>query len=204
MVGMISSLAGHNVTKTIFRLLAFSFLCMMALANVRQALAHARVELGPYVLIVGWENEPVIVGERNAIVIEVTEEGVPVEGLESSLDVEVLYAGRTFSGNLAPTSTPGLYAVELLPTVRGQYTVHLEGVIGNINIDEMAEPEEVLPASVLEFPESQPETRALQEEIAELDSRLQTAYNLAIIGVALGVIGVSVGVFSLVRNRSKT
>ena len=33
----------------------------------QSALAHTRVEVGPDVLIVGWENEPVIVGERNAI-----------------------------------------------------------------------------------------------------------------------------------------
>ena len=37
------------------------------------ALAHARIEVGPYVIIVGWVEEPVIVGERNAILIEVTQ-----------------------------------------------------------------------------------------------------------------------------------
>lgn len=182
----------------------FGVLCGVALVVASPALAHARVELGPYVVIVGWQNEPVIVGERNALVVEVSDEdGAPVEGLESSLDVEVLYAGRTFSGNFSPTPEPGLYTIDMFPTVRGQYTVHLEGSIGEMAVDEMIEPEEVLPAAVLEFPETQPGRAELQEEIDALEARLQTATLLAVAGVALGVVGTGVGIVGVVRGRSK-
>ena len=44
-------------------------------AATRPLFAHERVEVGPYVIIVGWETEPVIVGERNALFFEITEDG---------------------------------------------------------------------------------------------------------------------------------
>ncbi|NJN43674.1 MAG: hypothetical protein HC806_02355 [Anaerolineae bacterium] len=39
----------------------------LAITIPNPALAHTRVEAGPYVIIVGWQEEPVIVGERNAV-----------------------------------------------------------------------------------------------------------------------------------------
>ncbi|MDX1523282.1 MAG: hypothetical protein R3264_16775, partial [Anaerolineae bacterium] len=97
--------------------------------SLEPVLAHARIEVGPYVIIVGWVEEPVIVGERNAILIEVSKNEEPVTGLEGTLDINILYGGRTFIGDLSPTTTPGLYHAEIFPTVRGQYTVLLSGTI---------------------------------------------------------------------------
>ena len=169
--------------------------------SAQPALAHARIEVGPYVIIVGWVEEPVIVGERNAILIEVSENEEPVVGLEGSLDVNVLYAGRTFIGNLTPSSsTPGLYTVEIFPTVRGTYSVQLSGTIGDLALDELVEPEEVLSPGVLQFPEVQPELTALQSTVDELEARLQTAYTLAIAGLVAGIIGGGVAVVALVRR----
>ena len=167
------------------------------------AAAHARVEVGPYVVIVGWLEEPVIVGERNAIFIEVTENETPVVGLEASLDVSVLYGGRTFIGNLSPAGTPGVYTAEIFPTVRGQYTVHLTGAIGDEPVDEQVDPEEVLSPGVLQFPEVQPELKDLQDTVQNLEGRLQTAYILAIAGAVLGLIGIATGVLALVRRPGR-
>ena len=43
---------------------------LIAECLARPVLAHSRAEVGPYVIVVGWENEPVIVGERNAVPAE--------------------------------------------------------------------------------------------------------------------------------------
>lgn len=166
------------------------------------AAAHERVEIGPYVVVLGWESEPVIVGERNALVLEITEDDAPVEGVESTLDVEVIYAGDIFRGNLAPAGEPGFYSVEMLPTVRGQYTVRLVGAIGDTEVDELLEPEEVLPAAALEFPQTRPDPAALQSELDDVSARLAKANLLAMIGVALGVVGVGVGGYALLKSRS--
>jgi hypothetical protein len=173
--------------------------------KARPALAHTRVEVGPYVVIVGWRNEPVIVGERNTILIEVNRAEVPVEGLEASLKVQVLYAGRAFIGNLSPTpGSPGVYQVEIYPTARGQYQVQLLGMIEDTAIDEVVEPEEVLSPGVLQFPEVQPEPNVLKNSVDALEAQLQTATTLAIVGIVVGVLGLGAAVFSLLRRPKST
>jgi hypothetical protein len=170
-------------------------------AGVVPAFAHSRVEAGPYVIILGWENEPVIVGERNALVIEVYEGDEPVTDLEGQIDLTVFYGGRSFIGQLAPTDKPGVYAAEIYPTLRGQYEVQLVGTIGTTSIDEILEPEEVLPANVLQFPESQPDPVALQDEITALQSELQTARMLAYGGLGAGILGIALGLAAFLRRQ---
>jgi hypothetical protein len=129
---------------------------LFALALTRPAFAHERIEVGPYVIILGWQNEPPVVGERNAILIEVSEAGSPVEGVESGLNLEVLYGGQSYRSNLNPAGEAGVYTAELWPTVRGQYSVHLVGAIGDTVVDVTVEPEEVFPGSRLQFPQPSP------------------------------------------------
>ena len=120
--------------------------------------------------------------------------------MEGTLDIQILYAGRSFIGNLTPTTTPGVYHTEIFPTVRGQYSVQLSGMIEDMAIDELVQPEEVLSAGVLQFPEVEPELTDLQETVDALEGQLQTVYFLAITGVVLGLIGVAVAIVSLVRR----
>ena len=121
--------------------------------------------------------------------------------MEGKLDIQVLYAGRTFLGDLSPTQDPGIYATEIFPTVRGQYQVRLAGMIEGMEIDEMVEIEEVLSNRVLAFPEVQPEPRDLQANIETPQSQLRIASILAIAGIVLGVAGLGIGLFSLLRSR---
>jgi hypothetical protein len=181
------------------RILILSLPLLLLLA--RPVLAHSRAEVGPYVIVVGWENEPVIVGERNAVIVEVHEGEAPVEGLEGTLDAAINYAGRTYLANLEPTSTPGLYHIEILPTVRGQYELVLTGNIADMTLNEVLEPEEVLPAAVLEFPEERPDAAAMQMTVNDLTNRLQTAQLLAIGGLVVGVVGIGLAILALVRSR---
>lgn len=167
----------------------------------RPVLAHSRTEVGPYVIVIGWQKEPVIVGDRNAILIEVTQDGAPVTGVESDLDLTVLYAGRSFRSNLNPAATPGVYLAEILPTVRGQYEVQLTGSIGDTTVDEVLEPEEVLASKALTFPDDPPDPFALQETVDGLSAQLRTFQILAAAGLVLGLAGLGVAVFALVRGR---
>ena len=171
------------------------------------ALAHERVEIGPYVVIVGWVNEPAIVGERNALFLEITENDEPVIGVEATLDAELLYGGRTFRSNLTPSLTSGQYTVEFFPTVRGQYSVRLFGSIGEIEVDEVVEPEEVFSAERIQFPEPEPSVRELQRETQQqmdaLENRLQTAQTVAYLGAGSGLVGIVLAVWSL-RRKQKT
>lgn len=179
------------------------FLAALGLIQTTQsALAHTRVEVGPYAIVVGWLQEPPIVGERNALTIEITENEQPVIDAEASLDVEVLYAGRTWRVNMNPTSTPGLYTATLFPTVRGVYTTRLFGTLGSTDVDVQVDPEEVLPASNLQFPQALPDTIALQEQVDQLQAELQTARTWAFVGSGAGLVGIAVGLVGLLRRKS--
>ena len=196
---MIQNRYGHKQPLYVVSLLLLPLIFILVTTPSTQA--HTRTEIGPYIVVVGWTDEPVIVNERNALVIDVHEGEEPVIGLEGTLDITVLYAGRTFRGNLTPTSEAGVYTTEILPTRRGQYEVQLTGSIGDLEIDETVKPEEVLTAAVLQFPESLPSTLALQNEIDSLSAQLRTVNNLAIGGIGAGVLGVLVGIVGLVRRR---
>jgi hypothetical protein len=174
---------------------------LLALVSTQAALAHARIEVGPYVIIIGWRSEPPIVGERNALLFEISEDGQPVEGVEATLNVVVSYAGRTFTGNLNPTATPGQYTVEIFPTVRGQYQVLLSGAVGETAVDVTGEPEEVLPAAALQFPEALPDTLAMQETLDELTGQLRTTRLLSISGLVGALLGLGAAVLAFLRSK---
>jgi hypothetical protein len=186
---------------TVLRVGIFVAAVALFFVSVRPALAHTRVEIGPYVIILGWLNEPPIVGERNSLILDISKDGAPVEGVEGSLDLSMLYGGRTFIGNVSPTETPGIYTAEILPTVRGQYLVELSGAIEDLAVSEQVEPEEVLPAAVLQFPESPPEPGEIQSSVDELQSELQTTRILAIVAVGFGLVALVVAVLAIVRGR---
>ncbi len=177
-------------------------LFLMSLLPVLSLMAHTRVEVGPYAIVVGWEVEPPVVGERNAVTIEVTEDEQPVVGAESGLDLEFLYGGRAFRANINPTETAGLYTAEIFPTVRGQYSVRLFGEIEGVEIDEVLDPEEVFAASRIQFPEAEPEPRELQQQIDTLNSELASARTMAFVGIGVAVLGLITAVIGLIkRNR---
>ncbi|MCA9945656.1 MAG: hypothetical protein H6656_21945 [Ardenticatenaceae bacterium] len=179
------------------------FLALIGLTqSTHTALAHTRVEVGPYAFVIGWLQEPPIVGERNALTLEVTKDEQPLSGAEATLDVEVLYAGRTWRVNMNPTETPGLYTAVLFPTVRGTYTTRIFGTLEDTEIDVELDPEEVLPANTLQFPQPLPDTIALQEQVDQLQTELQTARTWSFIGVAGGGLGILLGLVGLLRRKS--
>ncbi|MEM7110911.1 MAG: FixH family protein [Chloroflexota bacterium] len=164
--------------------------------------AHTRAEVGPYVVIVGWESEPVIVGERNALIFDIHDaDQEPVTGVDATLDIEVLYGGQTFRSNITATEKPGYYTAEIFPTVRGQYSVHLFGTIEDEDVDVVVDPEEVLSAARLQFPEVAPDTRDLRDEIVVLQEELSSVRTLARVGIGFGIFGIAFALFALFRGR---
>lgn len=167
------------------------------------ASAHTREEVGPYLFVIGWEAEPVIVGERNALTLWISEGEEPVVGVEGDLRITVFYGGRSYIGQLEPTEVPGQYLAEIFPTRRGQYNVQITGKIGDTEIDTFMEPEEVLPGDVLQFPEVQPDIGVLKSDLDALDARLATSQTIAIAGLAAGILGIAAGAAALLLSRKK-
>jgi hypothetical protein len=188
------------------RLIVLTLTVLFLLLHIATpAEAHTRTEIGPYLVVVGWLQEPAIVGERNALYLEFTEDEEPVTGVEANLNAELQYGGAVFRANLTPIELPGAYIVELLPTVRGQYDVRLFGTIGETEVDVIIQPEEVFSAARLQFPEEEPPVRdvqlALQQEIGELENQVGSARLIAIAGVLTGLAGLIVAVLALLRSQ---
>ena len=170
--------------------------------NTTTTLAHTRVEAGPYAIVVGWLVEPPIVGERNALVIEISEGETPVAGAESDLRAELVYGAQTFRTNLDPTDESGIYTATIFPTVRGQYAVRLFGTLGGMEIDETIEPEEVFSADRIQFPEPLPDARELERQIISLENELQTTRTFSYIALALALLGMVVAVVAVLKSRN--
>ena len=177
------------------RLYVWGFLALLITLTVTEiAQAHVRTEAGPYTIIIGWRIEPVVVGERNAFTVQITEGEEPVTGAEATLNLQALYGGRTYLANINPTTEPGLYEANIVPTIRGQYEVRLYGTLGDLEIDETLEPEEVFPAARIQFPEAEPDLFALEDALEEAQAQTETAQRNATIGMVLGGLGLILGI----------
>jgi hypothetical protein len=138
-------------------LISASLLALLAtILTFGIALAHTTVTVGNYEIEVGWTDEPPVVGQRNAVVINVSDTTDAEKEVDiSKLVVNVSYGGQTKALTLQPLSEDARnqYIAPILPTIPGQYTVQLRGQIGdgmNVNLD--VQPEEVAAADTLAFP----------------------------------------------------
>lgn len=166
--------------------------------------AHEEVESGNYVLEVGWNVEPVIVGQPNALYLFVAAKDEPEQGLSdiTTLQFTVEYGGASHTYDLVPVEDkPGTYTAGFIPTREGQYTFHFTGKINEEDVDVSVEPEEVTPAGDLAFPEASPSTRDLETKLASAQAQTQTAQTIALIGVVLGVIGTGLGVYGIMKKK---
>jgi hypothetical protein len=105
---------------------------------------------GQYHLVVGFLNEPVAVGDKSGLDLRVSKPdptgtpdaeggtaGIPVEGLETTLQAEVLYGDQKMALTLEPRfGEPGAYAGWFYPNAAGTYAFHIFGTIEGVAIDE--------------------------------------------------------------------
>jgi hypothetical protein len=136
---------------------AFLIACLLALTAAGIASAHTTVHNGPYNVEIGWLDEPPIVGQMNAIVMNLsTNEAspTPVTLSTSELTLTVSYGGQSKVLTLQPLGedTPGQYVAPMLPTVAGLYTVDVTGTLGTTAVKVEVQPEEVLAPDSVQFP----------------------------------------------------
>lgn len=135
--------------------------------------AHEHRTVGEYEFIVGFINEPAVSGELNGLDLRVSQPSAtpatptadgeeaastPVEGLETTLQAEVIYGDQKMALTLeAAWNTPGSYEAFFIPTAAGDYSFHIWGTINGTQIDETftAGPDTfstVIDRATLEFP----------------------------------------------------
>ena len=166
-------------------------------ASYQLVFAHTSVTAGDYTIEIGWVNEPPIVGQQNAIVVNVSntsEAEQPVEDV-SNLTVGVSYGGQSKTLTLQPLGedTPGQFVAPILPTIAGQYTVNLGGKLGDTDVKLDVQPEEVDAADTLQFP---------SVTASQQDTKSGVTDWLIYLSLMIGLIALVLGVMSL-RNKTK-
>jgi len=168
------------------------------LLNFQLALAHESITVGDYTLEIGWQGEPPMVGQQNAIVVNVstTSDEQPTEDV-SSLTVTVSYGGQDKTLTLQPLGedTPGQFVAPILPTVAGQYTIKLGGTLGDTAVATQVDPEEVQPADTLAFPS------VASAEAAQQSANLGMMNWLIYLSLMIGLIALVLGVMGLRKPR---
>jgi hypothetical protein len=173
-------------------LLSFSLL----ISNFHMVFAHEGVKVGDYEIEIGWINEPPIVGQHNALVVNISNnssgEAQPVEDV-STLTVTISYGGQSKTLTLQPLGedTPGEFVAPLIPTVAGEYMVTLGGKLVDTDVNAEVHPEEVQPASILQFPDL--------SDSQSIDTG-ETSW-LTWLALFTGLIGIGLGVTALRKPR---
>jgi hypothetical protein len=187
---------------------------ILVLLSVGTAQAHQSLPIGPYTLEYGWLSEPPVVGQSNAIVINVSqaspastnqpsgstsaESAKPID--ITDLKVEVVYGGDSKFLTLQPLSEDSLnqYIAPILPTRAGTFTLRLSGTLGAVPVQADVQPEEVQTADVLQFPRGQSD----QSASASSDAPLALDW-LGVGGILLGAVGTALGLLALLRRPAR-
>lgn len=175
------------------------------------AAAHETRNVGPYVFVVGWLNEPAFQGQPNAATVRITDPRTtppkPVLEVNRTLAIKVFSGGLTtpFTGTVrAVFGQPGLYALDVIPTVSGGYKYQITGKVETLDVNETFESgpgrfNDVEAASALQFPEQVPSGADLAGKLNDLQATADQTRLLAIIAVILGLAALGL---TLIRRRA--
>ena len=191
------------------------------------AYAHTTVQVDPYEIEAGWQDEPPVVGILNAITFDVREPG-DVEGVSTGvlnafkkLEVTVISGGASKVLDINTDPRPGHYYAKIIPTKTGSLEVKLTGEINGVEIDIIIPIEDVESTSILDFPptsgsSSGQEVTALKNAVTSLQQDISSikaggststgsdegaAYNFAVFGLSLGAAGVILAIIAMVKRK---
>ena len=195
------------------------------------AYAHTTVEVGPYEIEVGWQDEPPVVGLLNAITIDVREPG-DVKGVSTGitsafkkLEASVVSGGASKVLDINTDPRPGHYYAKIIPTKTGSLEIKLQGEINGVIINVVIPVEDVESTSVLDFPATSGSSSgqevtaiknaltSLQKDVTSIKSQMsgmdtssgnfdvETAYNFGVFGVSLGAAGVILAIIAMVKRK---
>lgn len=161
--------------------------------------AHEGIEVGPYLVQVGWLIEPAYVGQPNAVQMTIVNhaDAKPITDLPAEALKVVVSTAGTNSPSLAlepafdgveMTGPLGEYDAALVPTAPGDYSFHVTGAIDGTLVDLSAASGEqtfdpVVSSADLQFPAKVPDLGEVATRLDRIDGRI-TALQSAEPGLA--------------------
>jgi hypothetical protein len=187
--------------KALTILLTLATAVTLFLVTATRTLAHGHTEVGNYELVIGFHNEPAYQGEPNGLDLFVTnlETEEPVNGLEETLSVEIIYGSSNRELELRTQfGQEGAYTADILPTEVGDYTWHIWGDIEGtpVDVSMTSSPDTfsaVEPKSDVSFPNEEPASADLAAQAEAAAQSAQTTLIVAIVGIVLGLVGSVLG-----------
>lgn len=177
-------------------------------------LAHERRRTGSFEMVVGWGDEPPLVGFRNSVQAVLRDPaGKPIRDLGDALKVEIFFGSLKIGPlPLIPASetsgTPGEYRAAIIPTRPGNYTFHFIGSVRGQKVDQSFVSSDrtfdpVIDPREIEFPARDPSRAELAGRLERVAPRVDAlgllareardaaslARRLAIVGIVLGAAG---------------
>ena len=174
---------------------------LVALALPGSAAAHEHREVGNYVFVVGFMNEPAFEGELNGIWVSVTTKDTeqPVEGLAETLNAQVIHGASEREMALEPAfGEPGVYTSVFYPTADGDYTFRFFGTIEGNQVDESftSSPDgfnSVSASAEFQFPAAVPGADTLASQLASAQNTARIALGVGAAGLLAGLAGLMAG-----------
>lgn len=163
------------------------FVSLVLVINSISVSAHEESNVGNISIEQGWENEPPLLGQLNAIEVSVTNgtNNQSITNAFGNLDASIKKGGITKSLEFQPGETAGIYRAEIMPTQLGTYSLVLKGQIGNQNIDIDVPLEDVEDTQRVSFPDAtqaasgddERTTNAIAEQLTTVISDLRAQIN---------------------------
>ena len=185
----------------LFRAICVAAILAALLLPASSASAHTSFPTGPYVVEIGWLNEPPVVGQPNAIVVNLSaaqqdSSSAPVKMDYTGLTLQVSYGGQSKTLTLQPQSedTPYDLMGVMTPSVMGTYTVQvsgkLTGDLGSADVSISMQPEEVVGLDSVQFPNP-----------SEGQASAGAPAWVPFAGLAAGILGILLAVIALIRRK---
>ncbi len=166
---------------------------------VQTVSAHETVTVGDYAVEYGWLNEPAIMGQPNALVVNLSLASAsassttpPADIDTSALVIQAVYGDQTKTLTLQPLAedTHNQFIAPMTPMLAGTYTIHFSGSIGSTQFNKDVQPEEVKTADVVQFP--------VPAQAASASGGVSGWMGIA--GIVLGALGTVLGGLALLRK----
>jgi hypothetical protein len=201
-----------GATRRMLAAMLAAMVATVAFAGVISAHEHRHV--GDYNFVVGFMNEPAIIEQPNGLDLRITtgegDNAEPVEGLENTLDAEIIYGDQRLPLDIrARWGQPGAYTADVIPTATGAYTFRIYGTIDGMQVDETftSGPDtfsEVAGINAMTFPNQVDTVGSVQETASDANDTASTAMMLGIAGVAFGLLGTALAVVAFMRLSTVT
>lgn len=186
---------------------------LLLLAGASGAAAHVERISGPFLVSLGWADEPALSGYENFVEVTVTDRsGAPVGGQGTDLQADVSFGQAAITVPLLPADRPGVYRGVIVPTRPGTYGFHVTGTAKGRAVDVAATCSErtfdcVIDGADVQFPVKDPTSGQVAQRLARVLPRETRGSDTGATarGIAIGAVAVAalvlLGVF--LRRRRK-